>query len=97
MKVTYKAKVIGGALNMRSDMSTDAQRITQIPDGETVTVTESFPSWCKVEYNGQTGYVMSIFLAEIKKDDDGGETIVVPKIQLEQIYDTIGDMLGLRG
>ena len=97
MKVTYQAKVIGGALNMRANMSTDAQRITQIPDGSTVTVTEEFPEWCLVEFEGQTGYVMSKFLAEIRPDPDGGETITVSREQLEKIYDTLGDMLGLRG
>lgn len=96
MKVTYQAKVIGGALNLRTEMSTSADRITQIPDGSTVTVTEEFPQWCKVEYEGQTGYVMSLYLAEIRQEPQG-ETIRVDKAQLEKIYDTLGDMLGLRG
>jgi hypothetical protein len=97
VKVTYKAKVIGGALNLRKEPSSSADRITQIPDGSTVTVTEEEPSWCRVEYDGKTGWCMSMFLAEIKPEPDGGETITVSKAQLEQIYDTIGDMLGLRG
>lgn len=96
LKVTYQAKVIGGALNLRKDKSTTSERITQIPDGSTVTVTEELPEWCLVEYQGQTGYVMAKYLAEIKKEN-GSETITVDRAKLEAIYDEIGDWLGLRG
>ena len=96
MKVTYQAKVIGGGLNLRKEMDTRSERIAQIPDGSTVTVTEEFPEWCKVEYDGMTGYVLAKFLAEIKKEPDG-EMITVDKKQLEAIYDQLGDWLGLRG
>ena len=98
MRVSYRARVIGGALNLRQQMDTKSARIAQIPDGATVQVTEEYPEWCLVEYEGQTGYVLSKFLAEIQKDPDGvTETITVNKKQLEAIYDKIGDMLGLRG
>lgn len=96
MKVSYKARVIGGALNLRSKMDTRSERLTQIPDGATVQVVEEQPEWCQVEYEGQTGYVLSKFLAEIQKEPDG-EMISVDKKQLEAIYDQIGDWLGLRG
>lgn len=96
VKVTYQAKVIGGGLNLRKEMDTRSERIAQIPDGSTVTVTEEFPEWCKVEYDGMTGYVLAKFLAEIKKEPDG-EMITVDKKQLEAIYDQLGDWLGLRG
>lgn len=96
LKVTYQAKVIGGGLNLRKEMDTRSERVMQIPDGSTVTVTEEYPEWCKVEYEGQTGYVLSKFLAEIKREADG-EMITVDKAQLEAIYDQIGDWLGLRG
>lgn len=97
VKVTYKARVIGGGLNMRGAPSMDAVRITQIPDGSTVTVSEELPDWCLVTYDGQTGYVASKYLAEVKEDPDGGETVTVGREQLEKIYDQIGDWLGLRG
>lgn len=92
LKVTYTAKVIGGALNLRADQSTDSARLAQIPDGSTVTVTEEMPEWCMVEYNGKTGYVLSKYLAEIQKGADG-ETITVSRAQLESIYDKIGNWL----
>ena len=96
MKVSYKAKVIGGALNLREQMSTSSTRITQIPDGATVQVLEEQPEWCLVEYEGQTGYVLAKFLAEIQREPDV-EKISVDRAQLEKIYDTLGDWLGLRG
>jgi hypothetical protein len=92
----YQAKVIGGNLNLRKSASAGAERITQIPDGSTVTVTEELQDWCQVEYNGKTGYVVAKYLAKIQQDADG-ETITVSRKQLEAIYDQLGDMLGLRG
>lgn len=98
MRVSYRARVIGGALNLRKQMDARSERLAQIPDGATVQVTEESPEWCQIEYEGQTGYVMSKFLAEIRQEPDGvTETITVSKKQLEAIYDQIGDMLGLRG
>lgn len=93
---TYQAKVIGGNLNLRKSASAGAERITQIPDGSTVTVTEELQDWCQVEYKGQTGYVVAKYLAKIQQDADG-ETITVSRKQLEAIYDQLGDILGLRG
>lgn len=96
VKVTYQAKVIGGALNLRKAPSTSADRIDQIPDGTIVTVVEEEPDWCKVVYDGREGYVMSKWLAEAKPEQDE-DLVAVPRKTLEGIYDTIGDWLGLRG
>lgn len=95
VKVTYQAKVFGGKLNMRTEPSVSSSRICQIPDGETVTVTEDLAGWSMVEYNGQTGYVVSQYLQEIRESDS--ETLTVSRAELMAVYDKIGDLLGLRG
>lgn len=94
MGETYQAIVIGGgALNMRKEPSRSAQLIQQIPDGATVTVTSvgSDGKWALIEYRGSTGYVMMEYL------NKNGEMIQVPKQEVQKIYDTLGDWLGLRG
>lgn len=92
----YKAGVVGGALNLREEPATSAKRIAQIPDGTVLTVTEeNGTGWAKVEYDGYTGWVMMKYLVS---DADGGtETVTVSRKELEKLYDTIGDWLGLRG
>jgi len=100
VKVTYHARVIGGALNLRTGPSKEDQRITQIPDGATVTVRTEGPEWSFVEYGNMSGYVMGRFLEEIPKTDTetgGGETVTVSRAQLMAVYDSLGDLLGLRG
>ena len=96
MKVTYQAKVIGGALNLRSGPSKSDERIDQIPDGTIVTVTEDLAGWSKVIFDGREGYVASMYLEEVKPDLDVDLT-AVPKAELEAVYDMIGNWLGLRG
>lgn len=94
MEVTYQAKVVGGGLNLRESASSNADRICQIPDGTVVTVTEENGQWGKTSYNGKTGWVMLKYLEKTESDPD---TVVVPKKELEKIYDIFGDWLGLRG
>lgn len=96
VKVTYQAKVIGGNLNLRAAPDKSAERIDQIPDGTVVTVTEDLAGWSKVIYDGQEGYAMSMYLEEVKPEQDT-EMILVPKEELEKMYDMIGGWLGLRG
>ena len=55
-------QVTGGGLNMRAAPSKSGRLITRIPDGSLVTVDEYGPSWCRVEWNGRTGYVMTEYL-----------------------------------
>ena len=93
MGETYQATVVGGGLNMRTEPRRDSQLIRQIPDGATVEVisVSADGTWGSVEYRGTRGYVMMEFLSR------EGEMVDVPKKKLEEIYDMLGDWLGLRG
>ncbi len=51
-----------GSLNLRAKAQSYAQVLTTIPQYDLVQVLEKGASWCKVIYNGQTGYVMSQYL-----------------------------------
>lgn len=94
--VEYQAKVIGGNLNLREQPQKSAERLCQIPDGTIVTVTDEALEWAKTSYAGQTGWVMKAYLEPVKDGSDD-DMIVVNRKELEAIYDTIGNWLGLRG
>lgn len=94
VEVSYQAKVVGGSLNMRRSPETGAERLLQIPDGTILTITEESGEWAKTGYSGKSGWVMKKYLEEIGSDK---ESVVVSRKELETLYDTIGDWLGLRG
>lgn len=86
------AKVIGGKLNMRVDTSTDAERITQIPEGARVAVVEHGAVWAKAAYNEYTGYVMVKFLQfeeEDPSEDVDMVSIVLPRDVAAVLYEAL--------
>ena len=91
----YKAKVIGGGLNLRTRPDKNAERIIQMPDGSIVTVMDETGGWSYVQFNAFEGYCMSEYLERV--EDFTGDVVAVPREQLQMVYDEIGDWLGLRG
>lgn len=89
--VPYKAKVIGGGLNLREQPSKNSDRLDQVPEGTVLDVTDEMQEWAKTNYKGLDGWVMKEFL---QKEED---SISVPRLELEKIYNAVGDWLGLRG
>lgn len=55
-----------GRLNLRSDKSQSAAIIARIPQKAYVRVLSTGATWCYVDYNGKTGYVMTKFLSFAK-------------------------------
>ena len=85
----------GGTLNMREQPSKNADIIARIPNGTPVDVIGTTTDWYKLDYNGKEGWVMSKYLTDPSSDPQG--QVIVPREELERIYDIIGDWLGLRG
>jgi len=53
----------GSYVNLRSAPSmTQNNVLMRVPHGSTVTIVSPGPDWCKVQYGGYTGYMMSYFL-----------------------------------
>lgn len=77
-KTAYRARVKGGALNLRKGMSVSSGRICRIPDGAEVAVTEDFGGWSAVEYGGRSGFVMTRWLEEIRPEQ-AGDTVSGPE------------------
>lgn len=93
METDYVAQVTDGRLSLRTGPSTNSPRIAWIPDGDLVHVIEDCKDWKKVEWSGQTGYVVSSFLTA-----PGTEKIPAQlQERLQKIYDELGDILGLGG
>jgi len=53
----------GGQLNLRETASAWAAVLASIPNGAEITVTEKGESWCRVSWQGLTGYVMTDYLS----------------------------------
>lgn len=52
----------GGPVRMRNKPTTDTKIWTNVPFGSTVMVTEKGSEWSKINYNKQSGYMMTKFL-----------------------------------
>ena len=101
VEVNYQARVTGGKLYLREEPSANCDWLCRIPDGTIITITEELGEWGKTTYKRNEGWVMLQFLQRLDGVPDpgqtGGEMVLVPKNELEKIYDQIGDWLGLRG
>ena len=86
----------GRELNMREQPSKKANIAEEIPNGTILEITDTMPGWAKTKYNGKTGWVKTEFLQAVG-GGESGDTVTVSRAELEKIYDTIGDWLGLRG
>lgn len=80
------AVVTGGNLNVRDEPSTNARRIGQIPNGQTVAVYEENGEWSRVAWEALNGYAMSKYLSPV-------EMLSVPRDQMQIIYEQIGSWL----
>lgn len=89
----------GSTVNLRSGPARSEKLIERVPFGETVTILEDLGEWCKIRWKSATGYMMSNYIEYdgAGKDEDSGDMIQIARNDLQKLYDTIGDWLGLRG
>lgn len=102
------AKVIsenGGSVKLRSIPSTSTKLYWNIPYGNIAVVHEKQSVWSNISVDDEsgtnrTGWMKNEFLLYDDTDvnpDAVGDTVTVKRQDLEDIYDQIGNMLGLRG
>ena len=84
-------------IRLRKAASTTSAILAEMPQGSEAELIEDKGAWIQITWSGKTGYVMSIFVHRVDDGGQDGETVSVNRAELEKIYDTIGDMLGLRG
>ena len=61
----------GKSVNMRSEPEKKASVLQQLSVGTEVILLDTEGNWCKVEYSGQEGYILSSYLTSSKKEADG--------------------------
>jgi hypothetical protein len=103
-KVIIKGGIDTAPIHMRSGAGTGYKILADIPQGsEADYVGRVDDKWDQIIYRGRQGYVKSVFVQHAggngsQQDDGAAEgTVTVDRVELERIYDTIGDWLGLRG
>ena len=92
--VVEYATVVGGALNLRKEKSVISSKLTSIPSGSKVAVTEHGTEWCKVAYNAYTGYVLTKFLKFESGSDDSKVTITLSRENALALYEALKLSLG---
>jgi len=106
--IMQKAKVVlpqgatGNTVRLRkSPKQVPDNIVTNVPVGTTVLVMEDSGTWCKIEYNGQSGYMMSNYLEYAGQDGEANtltpdqlEQIDAALIQIEKAIDVIGSIVG---
>lgn len=93
--------IIGGGelsapIHMRRAASTGSAIVADIPQGSTARLIEGGGVWNQIEWNKLQGWVMSKFVTRAGSEIQE-ETVTVNKKELEQAYDILGNLLGLRG
>lgn len=92
--IMQNATVIGGDLNIRANKSTTSKRLGGIPNGSRVEVITNDGTWSAIDYKGVGGFVLSKYLQF--DESDGTDIIKVSKPLLKNVYDAIGEMLGIK-
>lgn len=89
-KVVLPAGSAGTTVNMRSAASTsNSTVIARVPVGTIVDVILDVGQWCRIEYNGRSGFMQSNYLEYIGQSD---ETNTLSEEQLEQIGNALNQL-----
>ncbi len=75
-----------GTLNLRDEPRTGSGIIARIPPGSIVSVITYGAEWSQVEWNGRTGYVMTVFLSFDVQPDPGQPDSNEPETDTEGIH-----------
>ena len=107
-KVVLPSGASGSTVNMRKQPSKSAELREQVPVGSTVEVIEDQGQWCKVAYDGKTGWMMSNYLEYLNQDGqpdtdaNGVLTLTAEEVKAinaalttaQNMIDTIGSIIG---
>lgn len=64
-------------VNLRKRPSTSSALVERVPVGETVEVLDYEDDWCKVKWNGYTGYIMTQFLIFDEPPEEDDYTVMI--------------------
>lgn len=78
VQMTAIVTTVSGSLNLRALPRSGSDILLRIPQYATVNVTEYGSQWCGVNYNGVSGYVMTMFLTLQPTQPDVGDATPSP-------------------
>lgn len=90
----------GSNVNLRASASTSAALVERVPVGATVTVSEYGDSWCRVSYDGKTGWMMRRYLTlpsdTANETDTAADTVSIqlPRALAEQLLQALYEGTG---
>lgn len=86
---------VGSSLNLRSEASTSASVVTQIPNTHRVAVLDAIDGWYNVAYNGQNGFVSADYveLSDIMNVQPGAAKITTDILNVRSVPSTSGDIV----
>ena len=89
----------GGKVKMRVSPSKDCAQYWNIPTGAQVDVIERGDEWTRISTGTHEGYMMTkyLLLGDVSFNAVDDSMITVERKRLEDVYDVIGDILGMRG
>lgn len=81
-RVVLPTGATGNTVNMRKTASTGSAIVERVPVGSVVDVISDAGQWCKIDYDGKVGYMMSNYL---EYEGQADETETLTEDQLDQI------------
>lgn len=69
----------GTTVNMRDSASKSAKLITRVPVGTVVDVIQDKIDWCQINYDGQTGWMMSNYLDYEGQGGESSGDVITPE------------------
>lgn len=86
MKNTAEYKIVNvDFLNLRTGPSTNYDILTSIPKGTEVELIPKSEEWSVVNYNGQVGYALNIYLSENKSDGSNNESVTLKVVNTDKL------------
>lgn len=83
-KVVLPEGKSGTTVNMRKQASLNSNVIARVPVGSTVLVGADMGQWCRISYNGQTGYMQSNYIEYAGQGDETGSLSGEETARIEQ-------------
>lgn len=95
-KVVLPAGASGTTVNVRKKASKGSELLFRVPVGTMVDVLEDLGTWCNIQHEGKSGYMMSNYL---EYEGQGGESGGIPDetaekigVRLDEIEDAITEI-----
>lgn len=91
----------GATVNMRTKPKMDAPLVERVPVGSQVEIESESSNWAYIHYGSKVGYMMTDFLlvgdVQLGEQEKEPDTVTVSREWLKELYQKVGDLLGVKG